>query len=181
MKNFFIIAIVFFSVCGFLNFARADTKYNSFLDQNCNFVCALHEKSCLGITSDDNYYNSGYCFINEDLGGGDVCNNEVGDCNTVLNDDGFGGCTDASSTPVCFLHPARQAKWTMCICKDDMATTTPPTATTTINKLDIGKEYITDQNGNVSIVDKPNNLFDFIFKLIIITLGGVFLFLTFKK
>lgn len=152
---------IIFAICSLLFIflapfaSSADTKIDSILNESCTDTCLANNKTCLGITNSDRFYNSSFC----DLGDtSDTCNNALGGCNTIIFDNGFNGCTNASSSPECLVHTERQAGWTYCIC-DDESTTTPPIATSTINKLDIGKEYLTDSTGHITIIEKPFNLF----------------------
>lgn len=159
--KYLIIILVFFSLSTAITACHAETKFLSQLGHNCDDICQLHNTTCEGITTNDFFYNASYCFIDYDVGGDEFCSNAVGNCQTVLNDDGYQGCLNASSTPDCFKYPDIQAQWTRCICKDVIATSTP--VSTTTYTLDIGKEYFLDKENNVvSVVKKPFNLFLFV-------------------
>jgi hypothetical protein len=116
--------LVLFSLCILhTNNASAEIiRKNSALNVDCNMVCSAYDAGCVGITNSDSGFNSAYCSVGDTP---DTCQNNIGGCSTIIWDEGFEGCNNASSTPECFAYPLRQSSWTYCLC-DIEATTTPP-------------------------------------------------------
>ena len=91
----------------------ADT-FQSEVYKSCSQVCADNGQLCQSISNAPDIINNYTCKINEDMGGGNYCENISGNCDTILNDDGFDGCLYGSSE--CVAYPDRHAQWTNCNC-----------------------------------------------------------------
>ena len=156
IKNIIIIFFLSVFFIGVLDTSHAQaetiTRFDSLFGYNCNDVCIANNLTCSGITNDQISNNNFYCDFDETQ----ACNNFAGSCNTVFSDTGL-TCFDRSTTPECGVDLFKNIQWTYCLCSDSVIATT-----SAINKLDIGKEYIENQDGTITIVYKPFNLFLFI-------------------
>jgi hypothetical protein len=115
-RSFFIIIFCVCGLCYFQSSALAD-NFVSELDKTCAQTCADNNQVCKSIsTADDNTVNNNYCTLGDSS---DTCGEAQGDCNTMINDEGFNGCTYSAAPGAerCSKYPERQAKWTYCNCE----------------------------------------------------------------
>jgi hypothetical protein len=99
--------------------ARAETiTIEGQLGQTCKTVCENESGFyCVGIKINSEYLDHRFCGIDYDNGGDTFCSRFVGDCNTVISDDGYAGCSNPYGDNLCNLSPDRQAQFTNCLCR----------------------------------------------------------------
>jgi hypothetical protein len=160
-KFFYLLLLIIFFYPGFscLAFDRVDRE----LGLNCYEVCQNLDQECITITNDDEEINNYFCSVGDTP---DECQNYLGNCATVLYDEGFEGCTNANSSVECKKYPAKQALWTYCLCSgaDEQIATS-----SLVNDSDIGKIYQYDLSGNlIGIYDTPAILYLFILTIVLL-------------